>query len=134
MTELLAPYADAVFITRLASVFTSATVAKRVPADLAGAVPFIQVVRFGGPMRTTLDDPTFDVDCYDADEVSAMQLAREVQRELLTYSRGVTVVYGSEKAVICNVTCISGPSWRPYDNTNVERVGATYTATLQAAR
>lgn len=128
------PDAQAWLIAWARLTFPDVRAALRVPADLTklGALPLIQPVRIGGPSRLTLDDPVVDIDCYAADEVTAYTLARNVQTAL-TRASGAPVMYGSERAVLCDSRCTQGPAWRPYDNPDVYRVGMTFQITLQAA-
>lgn len=136
MPSLPPPDADAVFVALLTAEFPTATVATIVPAGLAAAVPVIQPLRIGGPGSLVLERPTFDLNVYDLTPESggdATGWAIQVQDFLAHRAGGSVVTYGTRKAVIADIRCVGGPSWRPYDNPNVQRVGATYTAVLQPA-
>jgi hypothetical protein len=98
------------------------------PADLAGALPILQVGRIGGPDTARgVDAPMIDIECYAADRSSAYTLAEQA-RNSLRYVLPGTNVNGT---YVARVDTVSGPAQRPYDNTNVTRYVATYTLHLQ---
>lgn len=97
------------------------------PAGFEKFLPLIQVERIAGPdIVPSLDNPTLDVECFGADRPTAKQLADRVRVALRYGMNGF--VYGG--AVVANVQTIQGPGWRPYTNTGMRRVGATYQLTL----
>jgi hypothetical protein len=100
------------------------------PSNLAQVLPVIQVQRFGGAETAPgIDIANIDVDVYAATRSAANTLA-ERARYALTLSLPGRQVGG---ATISRVATISGPSWRPYDNTALRRVGATYQLTVHAS-
>lgn len=106
-------------------------VCSEVPADLADVVPLVQAVRVGGPAHDRdpfFLMPTINVDCFDADRASAMDLAHAVDLSLRRRLSGATVL----GARIGRVATITGPSWRPWDDTDVRRFGATYQIWIKA--
>lgn len=115
---------EALLIPWLASTLTVRAVTD-LPADLADVLPVVQVVRIGGPDDDNLsryDMPTVDVDCYDADRAKASALAGRVHDALRITLPGLTVGAGT----VTKVQTITGPSWRPYDDTLLRRIGASY--------
>jgi hypothetical protein len=101
-----------------------------VPANLADVLPLVQVTRFGGSDDVpTLDRAHVDVDCFAATRQGAHDLAEAVRALLRFYLPG-RVLSG---AVIAKVITISGPAWRPWDNTDLARFGAAYALTIHRA-
>jgi hypothetical protein len=99
------------------------------PADLAGAVPVFRVVRLGGGDRdVVLDRATVDVDTWAADRGGARAAALDVHARLRFALPGQRIPGG----VVCQVDTLTGPAWRPWDDTAVRRFGATYVITVQA--
>lgn len=101
-------------------------VCTELPADLADVLPLIQVVRVGGPSLD--DDPyveaaTVSVDCFDVTRADATDLAMQADLALRRLLPGARVLGAS----VGKVRTLTGPSWRPWDDTtNVRRFGATY--------
>jgi hypothetical protein len=100
-------------------------VCSELPADLAEVMPLIQAVRIGGPH----DDndpyvliPTVSIDVFAADRAGATELADAVDLSLRRRLPGAHVLGAS----VGLVRTLSGPSWRPWDDTRVRRFGATY--------
>lgn len=95
------------------------------PADLADTLPVVQVTRIGGPdddNNPNFDAPTVAVDCYAADRAGAITLAAAVKAALRGSLPGQTI----GTSTVTKVQTVTGPSWRPYDNTELRRFGATY--------
>jgi hypothetical protein len=100
-----------------------------VPANLFEVLPVVQLARVSGrDIYPTLDQPRIDVDCYAANRGAANTLAEQVRTALRFTIRGQVL----DGAVVGVVQTILGPAWRPYDNTNVKRVGATYAVTVHS--
>lgn len=118
--------AETFLIAALAEQFPDARVLAVLPADLEGVLPVVQVERIGGSDDYGIDNPLIDVECFASDRVAAKALADQV-RSFLRYG---LMGRSSMGAVVLNVLTSSGPAWRPYGNTNVSRVGATYAVTL----
>jgi hypothetical protein len=98
------------------------------PADLAAALPILQVGRIGGPDTVRgVDAPMIDIECYAADRPTALFWAEGV-RNAFRYVLPGTNVNGT---YVARVDTVSGPAQRPYDNTNVTRYVATYSLHLQ---
>jgi len=96
------------------------------PPDLANVITdvggVIQVFRIGGPTGAPgFDYPTVDIDCYGLNRPAAKALAYQAQAACEFQLCG----YGNRYGTVQTVRTISGPSWRPYANTNVSRVGFT---------
>lgn len=93
------------------------------PANLAAEVPLVQIARYGGgDYLPGLDEVLLDVDAFGPDRASAVALA-EAARYQLRFVLAGTQIGG---AVITRVETIEAPSFRPYDNTNLRRFGASY--------
>lgn len=95
------------------------------PADLETVLPLGTFVRVGGPSddnNPRFDMPTVAVDCYAANRGAALVFAEDVDEALRITLPGTTL----NGATITRVQTITGPSWRPYDNTSLRRVGMTY--------
>jgi hypothetical protein len=93
------------------------------PANLVDALPLNQLQRVGGDDDgLRLDRALISVDSYAATRQAAWQLARETRYQLLFNLRGAKTV----NAVFSRVATITAPAWRPYENTALRRVGATY--------
>jgi hypothetical protein len=93
------------------------------PADLGDRLPVNQVQRVGGDDDSIrLDRALVDVDSYAVDRAAASLLARRTRDALVVTLRGVQTT----NAVFGRVSTISAPAWRPYENPNLRRMGATY--------
>lgn len=91
---------------------------------LLDELPTIQVQRLpaGGDDGFRLDRALVDVDVYDATRAGAIALAAQVRAWLLRELPGAVtpaIVFG-------RVTSTPPPAVRPYENTALRRVGATY--------
>ncbi|MET9150077.1 hypothetical protein ABZX82_02160 [Streptomyces griseoflavus] len=93
------------------------------PAKLLEVLPVNQVQRIGGEDDgIRLDRALVTVDSYAADRAGASLLARRTRHELVERLPGVQ----TSRAVFGRVATISAPAWRPYENTALRRMGATY--------
>ncbi|MGZ4621457.1 MAG: hypothetical protein ACXVGF_04790 [Blastococcus sp.] len=95
------------------------------PADLQDVVPVVQVVRVGGPSDDNdshLEAATVSIDCFAADRAGATTLAMQVD-DVMRNSLPGTLTGG---AVVTKVRTLTGASWRPWDDLQVRRFGATY--------
>jgi len=93
------------------------------PADLTGALPINQVQRVGGDDDSfRLDRALVSLDSYAATREAASTLARQSRHQLITVLPGVKTT----SAVFGRVATVSAPAWRPYENPNLRRMGATY--------
>lgn len=105
-------------------------VCTELPADLAGQVPLVQVVRIGGPHSGEdpyIQVPTVSVDTFAGDRASATDLSHQVDLALRRITG--TTVHGARFGI---VRTLSGPAWRPWDDTSVRRFGATYSLWMRA--
>jgi hypothetical protein len=116
---------EAALVESLTTNFTAARVLTELPANLADVLPVIEVTRIGGPRVGLLDVATVDIDCYHATRQTARTLAYDVVAALLAL-RGKPVTGG----VISRVDILSGPNFRPYDNTTLRRFGLTCQLTV----
>lgn len=98
------------------------------PLNLADILPVVRVTRFGGAdTDVVLDRANVDVDCYAATRLDAYTLCEQVRGALLFSLAGKTV----SRVTVARVQTISGPAWRPWDNTSLRRFGATYQLTTK---
>lgn len=90
---------------------------------LAEELPTVQVEVVGGTDDGfLLDRPLVDIDVYAASRGAAFDLAKTIRGLLLTELRGSS----TETAVVGMVTTEARPVARPYENSALRRVGATY--------
>ena len=95
------------------------------PENLADVLPLVQVTRIGGPDNDDnprFDTPTVDIDCFGVDRGAASGLAGRVHAALRVTLPGLQVA----GATVTQVLTVTGPSWRPYDNTELRRFSSTY--------
>jgi hypothetical protein len=91
--------------------------------SLLEELPTVQVQVVGGDDDGfRLDRPLVDVDVYHSTRGEAIALSATVQGLLLGELRGSV----TERAVFGRVATVSRPAVRPYENTSLRRVGATY--------
>lgn len=101
----------------------SVRVVTELPATLTDILPVLLVQRVGGDDDTfRLDRALVDVDAYAATRAEAAALAGGARSHLVASLRGVTTA----NAVFGRVSTVQAPAWRPYENTNLRRIGATY--------
>lgn len=103
------------------------TSATDTPADLAGSLPFVQVRQIGGTGTRFSGEPRVDVDVYAGTYSDARDLAGRVHDALMMLRGEVN------GAIIRDVSVAMMPSARPYDNTGLRRIGATYYVSARAA-
>jgi hypothetical protein len=93
------------------------------PANLAAAVPLVEVARIGGADRDhSIDAATVDVHAYEASRPAARTLALQV-RTLLRYQLAGLPLAGG---VVLAVNTASGPHWVPYTDVGVRCFTGTY--------
>lgn len=91
--------------------------------NLLNELPTVQIeVVGGGDDGFRLDRALVDVNVYAATRAEAIALAAEVHGLYLTELRGSKTTV----AVFGAVSTITRPAVRPYENTALRRVGATY--------
>ena len=92
--------------------------------SLLDELPTVQVQRIpaGGDDGIRLDRAFIDIDVYAAKRADATALSATIRGLLLSELRGSATT----EAVFTRVGTISPPAPRPYDNTSLRRVGATY--------
>lgn len=112
-------------LTTWARGMTDATVCTELPADLAGALPLVQIERIGGVGDRFSADARVDVDVYAPTYEAAVDLAASVH-DALVYLHGVVGAI-----VVRDVRVDSLPSRRPYGNPAAHRVGASYTVSAR---
>ncbi|MFE7510199.1 hypothetical protein ACFU8I_03060 [Streptomyces sp. NPDC057540] len=102
----------------------SVVVRDEVDNRLLEELPTIQVQRLpaGGDDGFRLDRALVDVDVYHSTRAEAIALARQVRGWLLAELPGAVTA----AAVFGRVSSSPPPAVRPYENTALRRVGATY--------
>ncbi|HET6634702.1 MAG TPA: hypothetical protein VFH77_06705 [Streptomyces sp.] len=91
--------------------------------NLENELPTVQVQAVGGTDDgIRLDRALVDVDVYHGSRADAIALAATIRGLLLTDLPGST----HTQAVAGRVATVSSPAVRPYENTSLRRVGATY--------
>jgi hypothetical protein len=91
--------------------------------NLASELPTVQVqVAGGSDDGIRLDRPFVDIDVYHRTRGEAIALAATIRGWVLTQLRGSA----TQNAVFGRTGTISRPAIRPYENTELRRVGATY--------
>jgi hypothetical protein len=102
----------------------SAVVRDELDNNLLDELPTVQVQRIpaGGDDGIRLDRAFVDVDVYAATRADAIALSATIRGLLLGELRGSV----TDAAVFSRVGTISPPAVRPYENTGLRRVGATY--------
>jgi hypothetical protein len=130
MPQLVEPYyvdVERLLVSWLSQIIT-ARLCTDLPSNLATVLPVVQVARVGGADDVTpIDRPLVDIDCYAAGRVAAYDLAQQVRDALRFELPGLTW----SGAYVARVDTLSGPMWRPYDNTTLRRFGASYQLTTQ---
>lgn len=107
-------------IARLKSALT-ARVGAETPADLEAQVPFVRVVRVGGPNDGfILDVPTMVFHCFATDQQGANQLGYQVIQAVMG-ARAVAV----DGAVLTRVRTLSGPTWAAADSQALRHAAVT---------
>lgn len=99
------------------------------PDNLEAVVPLIQVVRVSGAStEITIDRPILDIDVYHSTRPLAKALAYEIHDAVIYALPGAQILTGS----VLTTGVVVGPAWRPYDNTKIRRVGASYEVSIHA--
>jgi hypothetical protein len=111
-------------ITRATPLWPGAVVRDELDNDLLDELPTIrfQQVPAGGDDGIRLARFIVDADVFAATRADAITLARQVHAWITGTLRGSV----SATAVIGRTGCLSLPAVRPYENTALRRVGATY--------
>lgn len=93
------------------------------PGELAQVLPVVRVTRLGGPeLAPRLEAADIDIDTFGGNRSQAFTVLENV-RVAMRFKLPGTQLAGS---VYTRVDTLSGPAWRPYENTNVRRYGATF--------
>ncbi|MGW6946191.1 phage tail termination protein [Streptomyces xanthophaeus] len=103
---------------------SSVVVRDELDNNLLDELPTVQVQRLpaGDDDGFRLDRALVDVDVYAATKGDATGLAMEIRGLLLTELPGST----TGGALVGRVKTESAPGGRPYENTGLRRIGATY--------
>lgn len=111
-------------ITRATERFPDAVVRDELDNNLLAELPTIQFEQIpgGGDDGLKLSRPIVEASVYAATRADAIALAKDVHDWLTSELRGTA----SESVVIGRTGCLSLPAPRPYENTALRKVGATY--------
>ncbi len=107
------------------AVTKGARVGTRTPADLTGLMPFIRVVRDGGPSDLVSDYAFLYIDVF-SDNLSAAETLSERIREKLT-----TESLRLGGAVVDSVDCTNGPTELPPWAPGINRFESRYTVVFR---
>jgi hypothetical protein len=101
-----------------------AVVRDEVDNNLLNELPTVQVQRLpaGGDDGFRLDRALVDIDVYAATRGEAIEIAATIRGWLMTQLAGSS----TSRAVYGRITSSPPPAIRPYENTGLRRVGATY--------
>lgn len=114
---------EAALIAWLTARLPGAVVRAELDNNLTNELPTVQVERAAGDDDGfRLDRALVDVNVYGATRSDAWALSATVRGLLLAELRGSA----SAGAVFGRVATVSAPSWRPYQNTSLRRLGAMY--------
>ena len=102
-----------------------ARVGTRTPDDLTGRMPFIRVVRDGGPSDAVNDFALLYVDVF-SDNLDAAEKLSERIRELMTQQ---PIRLGP--AIVDSVTCTNGPTELPPWAPGINRFESRYTVVFR---
>ncbi|MBF9135324.1 hypothetical protein I0C86_41475 [Plantactinospora sp. S1510] len=94
------------------------------PGDLQSKLPFVRVIRTGGPSTRTSDYATVDVDVFAASYAAAEPLAERIRQ----YLTGPPLSSGA--AVLDRITCESAAAELPWAP-GIRRLSATYRVTAR---
>jgi hypothetical protein len=93
------------------------------PANLGEVLPIVQIQRAGGDDDgIRLDRAFIDIDVYAATRQAASTLMSQARSLLLGELRGSTTTV----AVFTSARTITAPAWRPYENPDLRRFGASF--------
>lgn len=99
------------------------------PADLIGSLPFIRILRIGGPSDRVNDYATCSVEVFASTSSAGEQLAEQVRQYLTT-----TPPPPIGGVLIDRVVCQAGPNEQPWNDSRVRRFGATYSVVSRRTR
>jgi hypothetical protein len=121
---------EAVLIAWLEAHVDDVRASTETPPDLDSRLPWLQVVRLGGPYDGfRRDQPTVDIVAFASNGPAASSLALQVQ-DLLHEQLEGSVAGG---AVINRIDTVTGPHHVPYDNPGMRRYEATYRLVVHPA-
>lgn len=121
---------EALLVAWLEDTIEDVTASTETPADLDSRLPWLQVVRIGGPYDGyRLDRPTVDIAAFDSTGPLASALAAQVQ--VLLHEQLARTKVGT--AVVSQVVTTTGPHFVPYDNPGMRRYEATYAFVVHPA-
>ena len=112
---------EELLVAYLSAKFPSYRICTELPAQITQTT--VQVVRIGGFDSAAIDTATVSVDIYAADRGTANDASGIVRAAL---NNGALAGYTNGSATVATISTIGGPGWRPYDDTDVRRIGATY--------
>jgi len=90
-------------------------------------LPLVQIIDIGGfNIARGVDSATVDVEVFHTSRQAARLFANIVLDTMVNVLPAQTI----GGLLVVSVTTMLRPSWRPYDDINVRRVGATYQLVL----
>lgn len=114
----LFPDVQRLLVDDLEALAGSGHTAIETPVDLEGKLPFVRVMRTGGPADLVTDYPTIEVDVFAATYTDGVLLAEKIRQRLVGPPPPVRV--------IDRCRCDIGPRELPWGDGIVRRFGATY--------
>jgi hypothetical protein len=93
------------------------------PPSFDGLLPFVRVVRVGGPSDRLNDQAAVDIDVFGESYLATEQLAEEIRQWLCGPPPAI--------AVFDRVGCDTGPRELPWGDGLVRRWGASYSITAR---
>jgi hypothetical protein len=113
------PDVEGVVITDLLALAGVNDAGTETPADLDAQLPFVRVMRRGGPTDRLNDRPRLDIDVFAATRSAGVPLALEIVRHLMDdYS----------VSAVDRFECEAGPAELPWSDGAVRRWGMTFQA------
>lgn len=96
------------------------------PVDLLAKLPFVRILRIGGPSDPHNDYPTVDIDVYAATYTEAELLAERIRQRIVGPPPAARVL---DKA-----QCTVSPFEAPWPDDTIRRFNATYALTTRRRR
>jgi hypothetical protein len=127
MTDL-APFPDVEDVLAVLVADLGAT-GSYVPANLKDQLPFHHLYRFGGRDDRISDSAIVAIDTFAGTRAIALQRAEQVRQRLLAAPHAV--ITGAGTVVVDYARTGDGPHEKPWGDSTVRRMTATYTVTLR---
>lgn len=127
---VVSPDVELAVVTWAGTALAGHGVSPEAPDDLAAQLPFhrVTVLPAGQQSTPTFSTVLLDVDSWGGSRLLANRAALDF-KDALEAARNVTI---PAQGIAFSYLSGSAPSWRPWDNTNVRRVGALFTLSVHA--